>query len=101
MEFASLGYMPVKQEAFAYLPEAIEKLVIRCMYHFTRLFRDTGELYILYSPSWIPYLDLETKFEELVPQILSVKRMSGWKTRKIWISLSGETLEDFKAAYTQ
>ena len=46
----SLGYMPVKQEAFdVYLPEAIEKLsdpMYVSLYQ--AFFEDAGELYILY-----------------------------------------------------
>ena len=71
------------------------------MYHFTRLF-ETQENYTYYTaPKLDSYLDLETKFEELVRQTLSVKRMEWLEDPENMDKLVWETLEDFKAAYTQ
>ena len=47
------------------------------------------------------YLDLETKFEELIRQTLSVKRLEWQEHPEDMDKLVSETLEDFKAAYTQ
>ena len=67
MEFVtSLGYMPVKQEAFdVYLPEAIEKLSDPMYVSLYQAFLKTQENYTFYTaPKLDSYLDLETKFEE-------------------------------------
>ena len=71
MEFVtSLGYMPVKQEAFdVYLPEAIEKLSDPMYVSPVSGFLKTQENYtVLYCSEIDSYLDLETKFEELIRQ---------------------------------
>lgn len=75
--------------------------MIRCMYPCIRLFEDAGELYILYCSEIDSYLELETKFEELIRQTLSVKRLEWQEHPENMDKLVSETLEDFKAAYTQ
>ena len=99
----SLGYMPVKQEAFdVYLPEAIEKLSDPMYVSLYQAFLKTQENYTFYTaPKLDSYLDLETKFEELIRQILSVKRLEWLEDPEDMDKLVSETLEDFKAAYTQ
>ena len=99
----SLGYMPVKQEAFdVCLPEAIEKLSDPMYVSLYQAFLETQENYTYYTaPKLDSYLDLETKFEELVRQTLSVKRMEWLEDPENMDKLVWETLEDFKAAYTQ
>lgn len=96
----SLGYMPVKQEAFdIYLPEAIEKLSDPMYVSLYQAFLKTQENYTFYTaPQLDSYLNLETKFEELIRQILSVKRLEWLEDMDKLVS---ETLEDFKAVYTQ
>ena len=65
-------------------------------------FLETQENYTYYTaPKLDTYLDLETKFEELVRQTLSVKRMEWLEDPENMDKLVWETLEDFKAAYTQ
>ena len=99
----SLGYMPVKQEAFdVYLPEAIEKLSDPMYVSLYQAFLKTQENYTFYTaPKLDSYLDLETKFEELIRQTLSVKRLEWQEHPENMDKLVSETLEDFKAAYTQ
>lgn len=99
----SLGYMPVKQEAFdIYLTEAIEKLSDPMYVSLYQAFLKTQENYTFYTaPQLDSYLDLETKFEELIRQILSVKRLEWLEDPEDMDKLVSETLEDFKAAYTQ
>lgn len=99
----SLGYMPVKQEAFdVYLPEAIEKLSDPMYVSLYQAFLKTQENYTFYTaPKLDSYLDLETKFEELIRQTLSVKRLEWQEHPEDMDKLVSETLEDFKAAYTQ
>ena len=98
-----LGYMPVKQEAFdVYLPEAIEKLSDPMYVSLYQAFLKTQENYTFYTaPKLDSYLDLETKFEELIRQTLSVKRLEWQEHPEDMDKLVSETLEDFKAAYTQ
>ena len=74
----SLGYMPVKQEAFdVYLPEAIEKLSDPMYVSLYQAFfkRRRRTIHFITAPKLDSYLDLETKFEELIRQTLSVKRL--------------------------
>ena len=99
----SLGYMPVKQEAFdVCLPEAIEKLSDPMYVSLYQAFLETQENYTYYTaPKLDSYLDLETKFEELIRQTLSVKRLEWQEHPEDMDKLVSETLEDFKAAYTQ
>ena len=93
----SLGYMPVKQEAFdVYLPEAIEKLSDPMYVSLYQAFLKTQENYTFYTAP-----NLETKFEELIRQTLSVKRLEWQEHPEDMDKLVSETLEDFKAAYTQ
>ena len=47
------------------------------------------------------YLDLETRFEELVRKVLSVKRQQCINKPENIDKLVKETLADFKVAYTQ
>ena len=154
----SLGYMPVKQEAFdACLPEAIKELSDPMYVSLYQAFLDTQENYTFYtapqldsyqdlvalkkkysagdestftiyrdgqqqevSVTWgaVPadqaaensssqsqqldsYLDLETRFEELVRKVLSVKRQQCINKPENIDKLVKETLADFKVAYTQ
>ena len=57
-----------------YLPEAIEKLSDPMYVSLYQAFLKTQENYTFYTaPKLDSYLDLETKFEELIRQTLSVK----------------------------
>ena len=93
----------LKQEAFdVYLPEAIEKLSDPMYVSLYQAFLKTQENYTFYTaPKLDSYLDLETKFEELIRQTLSVKRLEWQEDPEDMDKLVSETLEDFKAAYTQ
>ncbi len=76
--------------------------MIRCMYHCYQAFlRRRRTLYILYCSQLDSYLDLETRFEELIRQTLSVKRLEWQEHPEDMDKLVSETLEDFKVAYTQ
>lgn len=99
----SLGYMPVKQEAFdACLPEAIKELSDPMYVSLYQAFLDTQENYTFYTaPQLDSYLDLETRFEELVRKVLSVKRQQCINKPENIDKLVKETLADFKVAYTQ
>lgn len=99
----SLGYMPVKQEAFdACLPEAIKELSNPMYVSLYQAFLDTQENYTFYTaPQLDSYLELETRFEELVRQVLSVKRQQCINKPENIDKLVKETLADFKVAYTQ
>ena len=99
----SLGYMPVKQEAFdACLPEAIKELSDPMYVSLYQAFLDTQENYTFYTaPQLDSYLDLETRFEELVRQVLSVKRQQCINKPENIDKLVKETLADFKVAYTR
>ena len=62
----------------------------------------SGRHYCVYAALKLDsYLDLETKFEELIRQTLSVKRLEWQEHPEDMDKLVSETLEDFKAAYTQ
>ena len=97
----SLGYMPVKQEAFdACLPEAIKELSDPMYVSLYQAFLDTQENYTFYTaPQVNSYLELETRFEELVRQVLSVKRQQCINKPENIDKLVKETLADFKVAY--
>ena len=97
----SLGYMPVKQEAFdTCLPEAIRKLSDPMYVSLYQAFLDTQENYTFYTaPQMNSYLELETRFEELVRQVLSVKRQQCINKPENIDKLVKETLADFKVAY--
>lgn len=97
----SLGYMPVKQEAFdACLPEAIKELSDPMYVSLYQAFLDTQENYTFYTaPQMNSYLELETRFEELVRQVLSVKRQQCINKPENIDKLVKETLADFKVAY--
>ena len=99
----SLGYMPVKQEAFdACLPEAIKELSDPMYVSLYQAFLDTQENYTFYTaPQLDSYLDLETRFEELVRKVLLVKRQQCINKPENIDKLVKETLADFKVAYTQ
>lgn len=99
-----LGYLPVKKEAFeVYLPEAVEKLedpVYRSLY---QTFLETWKTYQFYTaPKLDTYLELETRFETLIRQVLAVRR-NAWveqsKQGEVPEWLIQETRKDFEAAY--
>lgn len=63
----SLGYMPVTQEAFAYLPEKIETLEDPKYRSLYEAYIDTQKEFQFYhAPQIDTYLDLETRFEKNV-----------------------------------
>ena len=73
-----LGYMPVKQESFEkYLPDAISELKDPMYKSLYEAFLQTQEQYIFYTaPQYDTYLDMETKFDELVRQKLQIAHRS-------------------------
>ena len=80
----------------------IEKLSDPMYVSLYQAFLKTQENYTFYTaPKLDSYLDLETKFEELIRQTLSVKRLEWQEHPEDMDKLVSETLEDFKAAYTQ
>lgn len=79
VEFVTqLGYMPVKQESFEkYLPDAISELKDPMYKSLYEAFLQTQEQYIFYTaPQYDTYLDMETKFDELVRQKLQIAHRS-------------------------
>lgn len=69
VEFVTrLGYMPVTQEAFdTYLPAAVGKLTDPKYISLYQAFQETQAEYTFYTaPQLDNYLDLETRFEELL-----------------------------------
>lgn len=97
-----LGYMPVKQESFdKYLPAAIEKLENPIYVSLYQAFLETQQNYTFYTPPKLDtYLDLETRFEELV-------RLNLTSGRAVYLeegpealdNLIWSTLDHFKKSY--
>ena len=80
VEFVTqVGYMPVKQASFeSSLPEAINHLEDPMYASLYQTFLKMQQQYAFYTPPQLdPYLDLETKFEDVVRQTL----ISGQKNR--------------------
>ena len=96
----SLGYMPVKTEAFDYLPAAVEKLTDPKYISLYQAFIKTQQEYTFYTPPKIKnYLDLETRFEEQVRIKLSAGRYAYLEHKTPIDGLVGSTLEEFKKSY--
>ena len=105
MEFVTqLGYMPVKQESFEkYLPAAIDRLRDPMYQSLYQAFLQTQEQYIFYTaPQYDTYLDLETRFEDLVRQKLQIARRSFRESpEQSPEELAETTLESFRKDYQQ
>ena len=102
MEFVtSLGYMPVTQEAFEkYLPDAVEKLSNPLYVSLYETYLQTQEAYTFcYPPQMENYLDLETRFENLVRLKLTAGRTQYLEGGNMLDTLIWETLESFKLDY--
>ena len=99
----SLGYMPVKQESFdRYLPEAIHNLQDPMYVSLYKTLMEMQKTYKFYTmPQLDTYLDLETRFEKLVRQILLTGRNKvteeGWTTDE----MSEITFQELKSAYSK
>lgn len=75
VQFAtSLGYMPVKQEAFSsYLPQAISELTDPMYISMYQAFMQAKAEYKFYTPpQYESYLELETEFEDLAREKLQL-----------------------------
>ena len=70
----SLGYMPVKQEAFSsYLPQAISELTDPMYISMYQAFMQAKAEYKFYTPpQYESYLELETEFEDLAREKLQL-----------------------------
>ena len=97
----SLGYMPVTQEAFEkYLPDAVEKLSNPLYVSLYETYLQTQEAYTFcYPPQMENYLDLETRFENLVRLKLTAGRTQYLEGGNMLDALIWETLESFKLDY--
>ena len=90
-EFPSKNMYNTSPVLVSLTPQEAEKLSDPMYISLYQAFLKTQENYTFYTaPKLDSYLDLETKFEELIRQTLSVKRLE-WQ----------EHPEDIKAAYTQ
>ncbi len=75
VQFAtSLGYMPVKQEAFSsYLPQAISELTDPMYISMYQAFMQTKSEYKFYTPpQYENYLAMETEFEDKAREVLQL-----------------------------
>lgn len=73
------GYMPVTEEAFDYLPDAIERLENPKYKSLYEAFVETQESYEFYTaPQLSGYLELETAFEKNIRSALRAAR-GGWQ----------------------
>ncbi len=105
VEFVTqVGYMPVKQASFeTALPAAIENLEDPMYASLYQTFLKMQQSYDFYTPPQLDsYLDLETKFEDMVRQTL----ISGQQKSSSDASNNGERLEktvlkDFISRYTR
>lgn len=97
----SLGYMPVKQKAFdTCLPQAIDKLSNPVYASLYQAFLETQERYIFYTaPQMDSYLELETRFEELVRQTLMLERTTWLESKENMEDFIWKALDDFKLTY--
>ena len=101
-EFPSKNMYNTSPVLVSLTPQEAEKLSDPMYVSLYQAFFKTQENYTFYTaPQLDSYLDLETKFEELIRQILSVKRLEWLEDPENMDKLVSETLEDFKAAYTQ
>jgi multiple sugar transport system substrate-binding protein len=105
VEFVTrLGYMPVKQESFEkYLPAAIETLEDPMYASLYQAFLETQKNYTFYTPPKLDtYLNLETRFEELVRLKLTAGRALYLEEGPEALdSLIWSTLSSFKESYIQ
>ncbi|MGI6096048.1 MAG: extracellular solute-binding protein [Lachnospiraceae bacterium] len=101
----SVGYMPVKQKAFnTCLPQAIEKLSNPVYVSLYQAFLETQKEYTFYTaPQIDSYLELETRFEEIVRQILMVEHTAWTESegRENIEDFVWKALEDFKTVYIE
>ncbi len=97
----SLGYMPVKTEAFEkYLPDAIENLTDPKYVSLYNAFIETQQEYTFYNaPKLESYLDLETRFEEQVRSKLTQGRNAYLNKEGSVKELVKSTLENFRKDY--
>ena len=101
-EFPSKNMYNTSPVLVSLTPQEAEKLSDPMYVSLYQAFLKTQENYTFYTaPKLDSYLDLETKFEELIRQTLSVKRLEWQEHPEDMDKLVSETLEDFKAAYTQ
>ncbi len=97
----SVGYMPVRTEAFEkYLPDAIENLTDPKYISLYNAFIETQQEYTFYNaPKLESYLDLETRFEEQVRSKLTQGRNAYLNKEGSADELVKTTLENFKKDY--
>ena len=103
VEFVTqLGYMPVKKESFeTYLPDAISGLQ-NPMYQslYEAYMKTQGEYTFYTAPQYDAYLDLETRFEDMVRQKLQIARRSfAEDPEQSPEELVKATLENFRRDY--
>ncbi len=104
VEFVTqVGYMPVKQASFeSSLPEAINHLEDPMYASLYQTFLKMQQQYAFYTPPQLdPYLDLETKFEDVVRQtLISGQKKPDSEALTNGKSLEKIVLEDFISRYT-
>lgn len=99
-----LGYMPVKKESFEkYLPDAIETLENPMYASLYNAFLDTQKNYSFYVPPQMDsYLELETRFEELIRLKLTAGRTQYLEQEnRDAESLIWSVLDSFKSSYVR
>ena len=97
-----LGYMPVKKESFeTYLPDAISGLQDPMYQSLYEAYMKTQGEYTFYTaPQYDAYLDLETRFEDMVRQKLQIARRSfAEDPEQSPEELVKATLENFRRDY--
>ena len=103
VEFVTqLGYMPVKKESFeTYLPDAISGLQDPMYQSLYEAYMKTQGEYTFYTaPQYDAYLDLETRFEDMVRQKLQIARRSfAEDPEQSPEELVKATLENFRRDY--
>ncbi len=92
----SLGYMPVKKEAFSsYLPQAISDLTDPMYISMYQAFMHAKAEYKFYTPpQYDDYLDMETEFEDMAREKLQIAAES-------YAEDSGQTAEELAALSLQ
>lgn len=97
-----VGYMPVTENAFDILPDALEKLEDPKYKSLYEAFIETQNSYEFYTPPQLDtYLELETSFEENVRSSLRQANKSWQEGEKDTGLLAVEALEHLKAAMTK
>jgi len=98
----SLGYMPVTNEAFdSYLADAIDGLTDPKYRSLYEAFISTQQEYTFYNaPKLDNYLEMETRFEEMIRSVLTAGRYACVEQGRSVDELTGSILDDFRQNYS-